>query len=109
MSKVLSGLFLYLIIAMFCPYMLSQQITSFGIVVKYFHFVLILEICELIGTIRKTSPCNEHPLNPTSIIVKLEYAGVYLFFLFLLQNIDCVYSLEPPRRGGSNVYPQSMF
>ena len=26
-------------------------------------------------------------------------------FLFLLQNINCGYSLEPPRRGGSNVYP----
>ena len=25
------------------------------------------------------------------------------------QNIDCVYSLEPPRRGGSNKYPQYMF
>ena len=25
------------------------------------------------------------------------------------QNIDSMYSLEPPRRGGSNVYPQSMF
>ena len=25
------------------------------------------------------------------------------------QNKDCVYSLEPPRRGGSNRYPQSMF
>ena len=25
------------------------------------------------------------------------------------QNIDCVYSLEPPRRGGYNEYPQSMF
>ena len=25
------------------------------------------------------------------------------------QNIDCSYSLEPPRRGGSNEYPQSMF
>ena len=25
------------------------------------------------------------------------------------QNIDCVYTLEPPRRGGSNEYPQSMF
>ena len=24
-------------------------------------------------------------------------------------NIDCGFSLEPPRRGGSNVYPQSMF
>ena len=25
------------------------------------------------------------------------------------QNIDCGYSLEPPRRGGSNGYPQSLF
>ena len=25
------------------------------------------------------------------------------------QNIDCGYSLEPPQRGGSNGYPQSMF
>ena len=30
-------------------------------------------------------------------------------FLILLKNIDCGYSLEPPRRGGSNMYPQSMF
>ena len=26
-----------------------------------------------------------------------------------VQNIDCRYSLEPPRRGGSNEYPRSMF
>ena len=32
-----------------------------------------------------------------------------LFFLFLLKIIDFGYSLEPPRRGGSNEYPQSMF
>ena len=25
------------------------------------------------------------------------------------QNIDCGFSLEPPHRGGSNEYPQSMF
>ena len=25
------------------------------------------------------------------------------------QNIECGYSLEPPRRGGSNEYPHSMF
>ena len=25
------------------------------------------------------------------------------------QNIDCEYSLEPPHRGGSNEYSQSMF
>ena len=32
-----------------------------------------------------------------------------LIFLFLLKNIDCGYPLEPPRRDGSNRYPQSMF
>ena len=59
--------------------------------------------------IRKTCPCNIYPLKPHFYVEKLGYAGVYLFFLFLLQNIDCGYSLEPPRRGGSNLYPQSMF
>ena len=57
----------------------------------------------------KTSPCNVYPLEPHFYIAKLGYAGVYLFFLFLLKNIDCGYSLEPPRQGGSKVYPQSMF
>ena len=59
--------------------------------------------------IRKTCPCNIYPHKPHFCIVKLGYAGVYLFFLFLLQNIDCGYSLEPPHRGSSNEYPQSMF
>ena len=27
----------------------------------------------------------------------------------MFQNIDCGYSLEPPRRGGSNEHPQSKF
>ena len=30
-------------------------------------------------------------------------------FLISAQNIDCGYALEPPCRGGSNEYPQSMF
>ena len=30
-------------------------------------------------------------------------------FLIFAQNIDCGYTLELPRRGGSNEYPQSMF
>ena len=42
-------------------------------------------------------------------IVKLEFTGFTLFFLFLLKNRDCGYSLEPPRRGGSNEYLQSLF
>ena len=51
------------------------------------------------------------PLKPNFYIhvVKLGFTGVYIIFLISAQNIDCGYSLEPPRRGGSNEYPQSMF
>ena len=31
-----------------------------------------------------------------------------IFHIFA-QNKDCGYSLEPPQRGGSNEYPQTMF
>ena len=36
--------------------------------------------------------------------IHLGFAGVYLIFLFLIQNIHCGYSLEPPRCGGLYVY-----
>ena len=29
-------------------------------------------------------------------------------YLIVAQNIDCVYTLEPPRLGGSNEYPHSI-
>ena len=59
--------------------------------------------------ITKTYLYNFDPLNPHFYIVKLGFIGVYIIFLISAQNIDCGYSLEPPRRGGSNEYPQSMF
>ena len=34
---------------------------------------------------------------------------ILINFNMFAQNIDCGYTLEPPRRGGSNNYPQSMF
>ena len=34
---------------------------------------------------------------------------ILIFFQISAQNTDCGYSIEPPRRGGSNEYPQSMF
>ena len=48
------------------------------------------------------------PLNST-LYSKTRVYRVYNNFLFLLKTIDCGYLLEPPRRGGSNKYPQSMF
>ena len=60
-------------------------------------------------SITKTCLYNFDPLNPTFILYNWGIQGYILFLLLLLKNIDCGYSLEPPRRGGSNEYPQSMF
>ena len=49
------------------------------------------------------------PLKPHFYTVKLGSTGVYINFLISAQNIDCGYWLEPPHRGGSNQYQQSMF
>ena len=56
--------------------------------------------------ITKTYLYNFDPLKPHFYIVKLGFTGVYIIFLISAQNIDCGYSLEPPR---SNEYAQSMF
>ena len=61
------------------------------------------------SSITRTCLYNVDPLEPHFYIVKLGFTGVYIIFLFLLKNIDCGYSLEPPCWGGSNEYPQSMF
>ena len=46
-----------------------------------------------------------------SYVVKIEsfHPKIFESFLIFAQNIDCGYTLEPPRRGGCNEYPQSMF
>ena len=61
------------------------------------------------------------PLKPHFYILKLGFTGVDIIFLISAQNIDCGYSLEPPRwhrwwyslelprPGSSNEYRQSMF
>ena len=64
---------------------------------------------RLLLTIKKTYLYNFDPLKPHFYIVKLGFTEVYIIFLISAQNTDCGYSLEPPRRGDSNEYPQSMF
>ena len=59
--------------------------------------------------ITKTCLYNFDPLKPHFNVVKLGFTGVYISFLISVKNIDCGHSLEPPRPGGSNEYPQSMF
>ena len=51
----------------------------------------------------KTCPCN---IQRFFKLLKLKIFGIFLIFA---QKIDCGYTLEPPRGGGSNEYPQSMF
>ena len=63
----------------------------------------------MLNDITKTYLYNLDPLKPHFYTVKLGFTGVYIIFLISAQNIDCVYSLEPHRRGGSNEYSQSMF
>ena len=79
------------------------------------------------GTITKSRLYNFELLKPNFYKVKLRVTGVYIIFLISAQNIDCGYSLEPPRRFlfllksidcgysleqpcrcGSTEYPQSM-
>ena len=60
--------------------------------------------------ITKTCLYNVDPLKSHFSILNLGFPGGYLIFLISVQkNIHCGYSLEPPRRAGSNEYPQSMF
>ena len=70
------------------------------------HFIIQL---YHVFPVRKQTYVILTPLNPTFIKSNWGLQGYTLFFLFLLKNINCGYSLEPPRQGGSNEYPQSMF
>ena len=55
--------------------------------------------------ITKTCLYSFDPLKPHFYIVKPGFTGVYIISFISAQNIDCGYSLEPPRRGGCNEYP----
>ena len=57
----------------------------------------------------KTRLYNFDPLKPHFYIVKLGFTGVYIIFLISAQNTDWGYSLEQPRRGGSNEYHNLCF
>ena len=59
-----------------------------------------------------SSPLRKHAysnilkiLPPKNENFQVKYSDI---FQISAQNIDCGYSLVPPRRGGSNEYPQSM-
>ena len=55
-------------------------------------------VAKIRGFHQENESGNEYPLIPHFYISKTGvWRGIYLFFLFLLQNIDGGYSLKPPR------------
>ena len=70
---------------------------------------ILLSVLDINIFITKTRLYGFEPLKPHFYTVKLGYTGVYINFLISAQNIDCGYSLEPPRRGGSHECLKSMF
>ena len=81
----------------------------FGRTTKTHHQIAHADLSLRWAHITKTYLYNVDSLKPHFYIVKLGIQGYTLFFLFLLKNIDCGYSLEPPCRGDSNEYTQYMF
>ena len=61
----------------------------------------------MVYTLRKQAYSNILKiLQPKPENFKMKNSDIFHIFA---QNIDCGYSLEPPRRGGSNEYPQYVF
>ena len=69
------------------------------------HLYVVMADC---GSITETCLYIFTPLNPF-LYGKTGVYSLYIIFLVLLKNIDSGYSLQSPRRCGSNEYPHSMF
>ena len=66
---------------------------------------LICGVCSVFITKTRLFKYNENFTTK-----KGKFSGKqFWYFSYFCQNTDCGYSLEPPRRGGSNEYPQPMF
>ena len=59
--------------------------------------------------IAKTYLYNFDPLKPHFYIIKLGFTGVYIIFLISAQEHRLWVLVKPPRRGGSNEYPNLCF
>ena len=83
-----------------CTHYSCVSDSLFWIILEFFSPVIEL----VIDRITKTYLYHFDPIKPHFYKVKLGFTRV--FFLFLLKNIDCGYSLDPPHRNEkNNVYP----
>ena len=76
---------------------------------------LIFRFLQVLGQYQERHISLHHENTPIQIYGKFHIQKTENFqlknsdiFHISAQNIDCGYSLEPPRRGGSNEYPQPM-
>ena len=77
-------------------------------VIQYLHNNVYMAYKSNLNTsLRKHAYSNILKISPPKT-ENLQIKNSNIFHISA-QNIDCVYSLEPPRQGGSNEYPHSMF
>ena len=63
----------------------------------------------MLFSLRKHAYSNIVKISSKKKTEKIQKKKKSDIFHISAQNIDCGYSLEPPRRGGSNEYSRSMF
>ena len=66
------------------------------------------ELIFWVTPLRKHAYSNIWKISPPKKIKNFQIRNSDILHISA-QNIDCGYSLEPPQRGSSNEYPQSMF
>ena len=83
----------------------------FSLYILYmFAYVLRPKTVRMVNTLRKHAYSNILKIWPQKKKKKWKFSDKNSdIFHISAQNIDCGYALEPPRWGGSNTYPQSMF
>ena len=87
----------------------------FPLYIRFFRSLLIISLSSPVFAVC----CLHLPLHTLQKLAHAIYREVFQYqkfhwknfdiFNIFAQNIDCGYTLEWPRRGGSNEYPQSMF
>ena len=74
-------------------------------------FLLLWSLTQTV--LRDSGPLRKHAYSNILEILLANKENFQIknsdIFHISAPNIDCGYSLEPPQRGGSNEYPQSMF
>ena len=113
------GLLLFFVVVVVFVYLFVVFFVVFWGCFLLFFFCFVLFCCCFLFVCLFFFYCKDHAYSnilkissPKTENFPIKTCFVFFCFVFFhisAQNIDCGYSLEPPRRGGSNEYPQSMF